>query len=195
MAAPWGIVELNPSSESGDVCSESSSEKPQVKKRRRGSDKARRGKLTMRMPREMPVVRGSAAVGASSSKEAYSPPSPFEAESQEGELHSFRAALREYARTGGGPPPVPAINAATGKACRSRAPTPDPASRGPEKKELDKAEDDKSAVGEKSSVGGSSAVGDESAGRGEVTPKNVLLTSSDDVQKDVDPQWVKKCIS
>ena len=205
MSAPWTVVDVSESSDvySSSESSISSSESPKAAKKRK----------TMRMPpaRNMPVARGSAAVGASSSKEAYtvvrgsaavgassskidSP--PFEAESQERELStSFRAAIREHGRTGGSPPPVPAINAASGKPFRSRAPSPDRASRGPEKKELDKAEDDKSAVGEKSSVGGSSAVGDESAGRGEATPKNVLLTSSEDVQKDVDPQWVKKCIS
>jgi hypothetical protein len=218
MPAPWVAVDV---SESSDVysssesseSSESSNESPQVKKRRQGSHEPCSEKLTMRMPlpRKMPVIRGSAAVGASSSKEAYtvvrgsaavgassskraySP--PFEAESQEGELNSFRAAIREHAQTGGSPPPVPAINAASGKACRSRAPTPDRASRGPEKKELDKAEDDKSAVGEKSGVGGSSAFGDESAARGEATREKVVLKSSEDVQKDLDPQWVKKCIS
>ena len=217
MPAPWVPVDVSESSDaysitsSGSESSESSNESPQGKKRRQGPEvkeqkltmrkkrrqgpQAKKKKLTMRipLPKSMPFIRGSAAVGATSSKRAHSP--PFEAESQEGQLNSWRSAIREHAQTGGSPPPVPAINAASGKACRSMAPTPDRASRGPEKKELDKAEDDKSAVGEKSGVGGSSAFGDRSAARGEATREKVVLKSSEDVQKDLDPQWVKKCIS
>ena len=71
--------------------------------------KRRKTSATMRIP----LDEGKAAVGASCGSEE-----PFEEESQENQLPTCRAQLREHAATGGGPPSAPAISVAGGKTLR-----------------------------------------------------------------------------